>query len=126
MIAVDGKNTMYDVNIEMQEGEMNPEYMASHIREYLAGTLRPSYHFPSVSTTYSQPLGKEIHPDPKKINVYHFWVFSRTKMTSEVLQVKFDQDKDRWAYAFTAVADDGKTVLLDEPFDGKITRRTRK
>jgi hypothetical protein len=117
---------MYDVNIEMQEGPIDGEYMASHIREYLKGTLRASYHFPSVSTTYGQPLGKEIHPDLNKINEYHFWVFSRTKLTTEVLQVKFDQDKKQWVQALKVLADDGKTVLMNIDFDGKITRQHQK
>ncbi len=35
MVSVAGKNTMYDVTIEMQEGDINAQYMASHMKEYL-------------------------------------------------------------------------------------------
>ena len=126
MIFVTGKNTMYDVNIEMQEGPIDVQYMASHFKEYLEGKVRSAYHFPSLSTTYSAPLGKEIHPDPKKINEYNFWVFSRTKPSRESLEVKFDQDKKHWIMAFEIFRGDGTRPILTMDFDGKRTTRHQK
>jgi hypothetical protein len=123
MIGVVGRNTMYDVNIEMQEGQPDAQYFISHIQEYLRGTLRPSFHFLAVSTTYLQPLGKEIHPDPAKINEYHFWVFSRTKATTESLQVKVDPKTKQWVVAYQVSRDDMKLPMFAIDFDGKITRR---
>lgn len=123
MISVVGKNTMYDVSIEMQEGELDVQYLIAHVQEYFKGELRPSYHFASVSTTYAQPLGKEIHPDPKKINEYHFLVFSRTKATSESLQVKIDPKTNRWVEAYQVSRDDMKLPMFSVDFDGTITRR---
>jgi hypothetical protein len=40
MIGVTGKNTMCDVGIEMQEGEIDSQYMASHLRDYYSRGLR--------------------------------------------------------------------------------------
>lgn len=126
LVSVAGKNTLYDVSIEIQEGPIDDQYMVTHMKEYLEGKLRNSYHFPAISTTYTQPLGKEIHPDPAKVNEYHFWVWSRNKPTTEVLRIKFDPKTKNWVEAYQISRDDRKLPILTVDFDGTITKRLPK
>jgi len=121
MVSVSGKNTLYDVTIEMQDGPLDmqaAQYMATHIKEYLEGKVRRSVHLPAISTTYSQPIGLTIHPGPDKINQYNFWTFSRNKLTRETLFVRFNQAKQSWEMSWKIYRDGTKPIdEVDFPDD---------
>lgn len=115
LVSVAGKNNMFEVSIEMQNGPLDlisAHYMVTHIKEYLEGKVRPSFHFNSISNTHGEPLGAVIHPSPRKVNQYNFWTFSRNKGSREELLVRYNQVERRWELAMKVFRDDAGPVPI--------------
>jgi hypothetical protein len=94
MISVRGKNTLWDVRVEMKEGSpIDPQF---GIKEYLSGKLRKSVNLGAVSTTYSQPTGWVVTPTADKVNTYFFWIWSRTKLTTEEIDIRYNSTSNVW------------------------------
>jgi hypothetical protein len=112
MISVRGKNPLWDVVIEMEEGPINTQYEASHVAEYFAGKLRTTVKLGAVSTTYMRPIGIVIHPSKKKTNVYLFSTWSRVQLTREEVDLRFNERTKRWETAWKIYRED--TRLINE------------
>lgn len=108
LVSVAGKNNLFEVSIEMQDGPLDlnsAHYMVAHIKEYLEGKVRPTFHFNSISNTHGESLGAVIHPSPNKVNQYNFWTFSRNKGSREELLVRHNRIERRWEVAMKIFRD---------------------
>ena len=111
MISVRGKNTLWDVRVEMKEG--TPVDVPFDVKEYLSGKLRKSVNLGAVSTTYSQPTGWVVTPAADKVNSYFFWIWSRTKVTTEELDIRYNRTSNVWETSWT-VRREAELVPLEE------------
>ena len=126
MISVRGKNTLWDVRVEMEEGPLDAHYEGSHIKEYFSGKLRRSVNLGAVSTTYSQPIGWVVTPSADKVNTYLFWIWSRTKLTTEKIDLRYNRASKVWETSWT-VRREADSVPLEELKwgDQKVTMRPK-
>jgi hypothetical protein len=96
MITVRGKNALWDVRVDMKEGPIDAQYEASHVNEYFSGKLWSSVNLGAVSTTYAQPTGFVVTPSADMVNTYRFWIWSRTKLTTEELDIRYNKTSNVW------------------------------
>jgi hypothetical protein len=119
-ITVRGKDTLWDVRVEMKEGPINAQYEASHINEYFSG-LR-SVNLGAVSTTYSQPTGFVVTPSADTVNTYRFWIWSRTKLTTEELDIRYNKTSNLWETSWRVYREGGAMPVEELKWgDTKIT-----
>ena len=124
MISVRGKDTLWDVRVEMKEG--SPIEVPFDVKGYLSGTLRRFINLGAVSTTYSQPTGWVVTPTADKGNIYFFWIWSRTKLTIEELDMRYNRTSNVWETSWS-VRREGDPFPMEELKGGdqRVTMRPK-